>query len=147
MRQLHQVVVGELPIAAELHVPQQRTHVVAVHVAVVGNRRGIGELPIAHPDPDHLVPLDHREGFDLGPRRRRVLVGAARAASVRAEAQSVIDALDLVALADTLGKKGKAVRTAVEHGDRLPAALLAEEHHRLVEQPASEQRFGIQLIR
>jgi len=108
-----------------------------VHQLAIENFRGIGELRVAHPDPDRAVALDRREAAHGKAGLRRVAPRHAHAGARAVEGDAVIAADQHLAIDPSLGERHPAMRASIfECGDG--AAFGSEQCYGFVQDGAAE---------
>ena len=147
--EVEQVVDDELVIGANGHL----VALGGVHLRDIVEHAEIRNLgmvgrPLAHPDPDRLVLLGHREAADA--RARRNVLGAMRIEHARAgrvEFEPVIRTLDAIAVDDLAHVQGReAVRAAIMQR-RDVAVRFSIEDDRLLHDGAAEQLTVGEIVR
>ena len=145
VREIHQVVVDELVVRVDEVAVLGPAPLRVVVPRMAHDRRGIGELGRAHPDPEQVVLLDHEVALDLRVGRHAVLP---RHLDDRAGAvvhQAVVAALHVLADDPPVLERQAAMAAAVLDRGGL-AVRRAKEEHRLAENRAPQQRAGLQLV-
>ncbi len=112
---------------------------------MVGHIAHIGELRVAHPDPDPVPYFVHGIRRDAHLRRNVLLARNVHARAARIEAHAVITAFDGVFADPALGERKSAMRTTTVQRDHATGAVPIEDQ-RTIQDPAFDRLVGDILV-
>ena len=144
MGEIHEIIDDELPVGFHQQMIRLRRPTRPAVFEEVGDQRGVGLRRITHPDIDQRIALDDR--IDAGSEAigHGRLRGDQLAAAIRAKAQPVIAAFDLVMDELAFGERILPVRAAIRQGDG--ASILAAPEHDGLAADHAREGLAVQLV-